>query len=119
MIDAIPKLVVGVAVAVTDPDPTAEVAAAKVVSVGAGLPRTVNVKLSNPALPVPSIVYSEPTTGIELRGVVVAVKVKVTMPFEMAYDVTVSGPVALLMAAWKTGGAPGPVCDSGKKPVPL
>ena len=85
---------------------------ANVVSVGAGVPSTVNVCPSN-AAPVPATLYKEPTTGIV--SFAVAVNVKVRTSEAMVYDVMASCPVALLVVARKLGGAPGPTCDRGRK----
>ena len=107
VIDAISYEFVGEAVAVTNPEPVAVEATENVVSVGAGTPRTENVYVSSFELPVPAIVYKEPTTGVNAG--VNSVNVKVMMPGEgLEYAVTANTDPPLLLEMVKIGGAPGP-----------
>ena len=100
-------MLVGEAVAVTDPEPVAVDSTENVVSEGAGVPSTENVFPSSPAFPVPAMVYKEPTTGV--NGGVNSVNVNVMMSMlGLEYAVIDRTDPPLLLVTVNEGGAPGP-----------
>src|SRR5271166_2444243 len=106
--ELIVKVFVGDAVAVNpEADPVAVDSTEKDVALGAGVPKTEKVFPSNPAFPVPAIMYSEPTTGVNGGDKVVNVKV-ITSALGLAYAVTAKAVPPLLLVVVNVGGAPGP-----------